>query len=120
MTILAPGPLGLLAPQEEPTPHGGGGPGVAVEGEPDPLDLLLTELEALPDRRAVLARLTHGAPVAAKRGRSRPQAFAARVARPYAAGVPRPLFISEYPEHWPRFKALWDRLPMVRQEAAAG
>lgn len=115
------GPLGLLARRETSASQlGGGHPAGGGEDVPDPLDLLIAALEALPDRKTVLARLNHGAPVSAKRGRNRSQAFVAQVARPYTSGVARPLFASEYPAHWPRFKALWDRLPVEKRDEAAG
>lgn len=78
------------------------------------LDPLLTAVEAAASRPEILQVLERATASSAKRPRTAVERFVHSVAKPYARGVPMPLFTAEFPAHWPRFKAAWDRAPERR------
>jgi hypothetical protein len=74
------------------------------------LEVFIRELEALGTRGAVRERMHEICRASGREPEFAPLAFVRTVARQYADDISHPLSASDYPGHWPRFKALWDRL----------
>jgi hypothetical protein len=74
------------------------------------LDRALAEIETLATRAEIERHVRALAAMAGKTPRTPTQSFMGHIALSYIRGIDRPLFCSEFPVHWPRFKKLWDRL----------
>jgi hypothetical protein len=70
------------------------------------LEALMVELERLDSRDRVRKRVEALEPNSTKEPLTPLFRFTRYIAKPYMAGVSGPLFSSEFPAHWPRFKAL--------------
>ncbi len=73
------------------------------------LDPLFVKLEAASCRDEARACLLKVVARPARESNLVPHTFVKTLALPYAEDV-KPNYASEYPEHWARFKKIWDRL----------
>jgi hypothetical protein len=74
------------------------------------LETLMIELEGFDSRERVRERVLQLEPKSTKEPLTPLCRFISHIAKPHISGVPTPLFCSEYPVYWPRFKKLWQRL----------
>lgn len=87
-------------------------PNITAESGSLELSQRLETLDGLETQGQIRDRVNRLAPTSpsAKRPRTSCERFIEHIVKSYTGGVPTPLFTSGFPEPWPRFKRLWDKV----------